>query len=112
MRREPCSADADCGHIGEGYVCACPDAVIEGAQCETDPKGCGSAGACVLGRCRDDVAAFLRETCENSVSGAVNQDCMNSLAPCLSGGEQCKFLACVDRGLGNFSDGRLKMIGQ
>ena len=36
----------------------------------------------------------------------------SALLPCSAGGEQCKFLACVDSGLGNFSDGRLRMVGQ
>ena len=109
---QSCSADADCAGVGEGFVCACPEAVTEGAQCVTDAKGCGGQGQCVLGRCRDDVAAFQRATCESAVSNAVREECLKALGPCVAGGEQCKFLACVDRRIGNFSDGRLKMIGQ
>lgn len=108
-----CSNDGECSGVGDGYVCACPGGVDEADVCTTNATACpGKSGQCVLGRCRDDVAAFQRETCLSAVSGAVQQDCLNALAPCVSAGEQCKFLACVDRRIGNFSDGRLKMVGQ
>jgi 5'-nucleotidase len=107
-----CSQDGDCAKVGEGYVCACPAAVVEGEICTTAPKGCAGAGACVLGACRDDVAAFQRATCEAAPTNAVKQSCEKALGACASGGEQCKFLACVDRKLGNFSDGRVQMVGQ
>ena len=108
-----CTKDSECGSVGEGYVCACPEATIEGESCTTDPKvACGAKGACVLAKCRDDVAAFQRQTCDAAPTEAVRQACISSLGPCSSGGEQCKFLACVDRRLGSFSDGRIKMVGQ
>jgi 5'-nucleotidase / UDP-sugar diphosphatase len=84
--------------------------VTEGAVCKT--TGQCSAGSCVLAKCRDDVAAFQRATCDAAVTNAVKKECEASLLPCSSAGEQCKFLACVNRDLGNFSDGRLRMVGQ
>lgn len=109
-----CTVDADCADVGEGFVCACPDNVIEGEQCVTNPAGtCTSPkGACVLSKCRDDVAAYTRVTCESAPNDTVKHTCELSIKPCSSAGEQCKYLACVDRRLGNFSDGRLKMVGQ
>jgi 5'-nucleotidase len=107
-----CKLDSDCSGVGEGFVCACPEAVIEGPVCATDPSKSCAAGSCVLARCRDDVATYQRRTCEGAVSPAIREQCEKSLVPCSSGGEQCKFLACVDRDLGNASDGRLRMVGQ
>jgi 5'-nucleotidase len=118
-----CSTDADCGcqdgadpalcKVETGtYVCACPEAVNEDDACTSTGGSCGGKGQCVLAACRKDVADFQRETCENAPSDGVKNSCEKSLAPCAAGGEQCKFLACVDPGLGNFTDGRLKMIGQ
>jgi 5'-nucleotidase / UDP-sugar diphosphatase len=109
--RTACKKDGDCGAVGEGYVCACPEAVIEGAACLTDPETSCGAGLCVLAKCRDDVAAYQRSVCDAAV-GAAREECITNVAPCVSGGEQCKFLACVDRNLGNFSDGRVRMVGQ
>ncbi|MFO0616569.1 MAG: bifunctional metallophosphatase/5'-nucleotidase [Polyangiaceae bacterium] len=121
-----CSTDADCT-CQEGadpalcnaeagsYVCACPEAVTENETCDSSGGSCaGSAlgGKCVLAACRRDVAAFQRATCADAPSDGVKQSCEKSIAPCASGGEQCKFLACVDRGLGNFTDNRLRMVGQ
>ncbi len=128
-----CSTDADCAGLGSGnvaFVCACPASSVDcsldpeacsasgvagaaGAVCKTDPEqSCAGAGACVLAKCRDDVAAFQRATCDAAVTEGVKKECESALLPCASGGEQCKFLACVDRGLGNFSDSRLRMVGQ
>jgi 5'-nucleotidase len=108
-----CTKDSDCNGT-LGYVCACPETAIEGDFCATDgAKTCGAGtGACVLAQCRDDVAGFQRRTCEAAPTEAVKQACIKSLGPCASGGEQCKFLACVDRNLGSYSDGRIKMVGQ
>lgn len=127
-----CKTDSDCADLGTGteaYACACTESSIDcaldpgdcksaavasepGGLCKSDPaKACG-AGSCVLARCRDDVAAFQRATCEAATTDAVKKECQKALLPCSAAGEQCKFLACVDRGLGNFSDGRLRMVGQ
>jgi 5'-nucleotidase len=108
-----CSVDADCSVAGSGYVCACPEAVVEGDTCQTDTtKTCNGKGACVYAQCRDDLAAFQRQTCQNAPTPGVEADCEKALAPCASAGEQCKFLACVNEALGNVPDGRLRMVGQ
>jgi 5'-nucleotidase len=107
-----CETDADCEAVGEGYVCACPEAVIEGPTCASDPERSCSSGACVLASCRAEVAAYQRATCEKATSEATKKQCEEAVEPCVAGGEVCKFLPCVDRRIGNFSDGRLKMVGQ
>ena len=128
-----CSTDADCAGLGTGnaaFVCACTSSSVDcsldpercapndaggaaGEVCKSDPKtSCAGQGACVLAKCRDDVAAFQRATCEAAATEGVKKECEAAILPCAAGGEQCKFLACVDRGLGNFSDGRLRMVGQ
>jgi 5'-nucleotidase len=107
-----CATDADCEKIDKEFACACPESVIEGDVCSSDPERPCAAGQCVLKQCRNDVGAFLRTTCENAPSPAVQKQCEAQLAPCKSAGEQCKYLACVDRFIGNFSDGRLRMVGQ
>ncbi len=119
-----CSTDADCGCDDGGdpslcgaedgtFVCSCPNGVLEGESCSTDPDAsCGGEGQCVLAACRADVAAFQRETCEAAPNDEIRQTCEDSISPCSAGGEQCKFLACIDRGIGNFSDGRMRMVGQ
>jgi 5'-nucleotidase / UDP-sugar diphosphatase len=109
-----CSKDSDCAGVGEGFICACPEATIEGEFCATDSKrSCGAGtGQCVLSKCRDDVAAFQHAICDAGTTAAVRSSCEASIAPCSSAGEQCKYLACVDRRLGNFSDGRVRMVGQ
>ena len=109
-----CSKDSDCSAVGEGFTCACPETAIEGQVCATDPKGTCSTGTgqCVLSKCRDDVAAFQHATCDAATTKAVRDQCEASLSPCSAAGEQCKYLACVNRRLGNFSDGRVRMVGQ
>jgi 5'-nucleotidase/UDP-sugar diphosphatase len=107
-----CKTDKECAGLGDAFTCACPEAVIEGPACETDSKKSCSPGACVLKSCRADVAAYQRSTCNSASSEAVKEQCESALNPCSAAGEQCKFLACVDRSLGNYSDGRLKMVGQ
>jgi 5'-nucleotidase/UDP-sugar diphosphatase len=113
---KPCTTDADCGDVGagEGFICACPAATIEGPVCTTDPNtSCSKgAGACVLAKCRNDVAAFIRATCNAASTSAVQKQCEMALLPCSAAGDQCKYLACIDRTLGNFSDGRIRMVGQ
>ncbi|MEO7331700.1 MAG: bifunctional UDP-sugar hydrolase/5'-nucleotidase [Minicystis sp.] len=107
-----CSKDSDCASVGDGFTCACPEVTIEGEVCASDPKKTCSGGSCVLAKCRDDVAAFQRATCEAASTDSIKKDCESQLQPCSSAGEQCKFLACVDRTLGNFTDGRVRMVGQ
>jgi 5'-nucleotidase len=93
-------------------VCACPEAVVEGATCTTNPAKKCASGSCVLGQCRDDIASYQRNLCAKAPTADVQKSCDAALSPCVTGGEECKFLACVDRRLGNFSDGRLLMVGQ
>ncbi len=127
-----CSTDTDCAELGTGnetFVCACSETSVDcqadpaacepaavnnapGAICKSDPSKSCSSGSCVLAKCRDDVAAFQRTTCDAAVTDSVKKECERALLPCSAAGEQCKFLSCVDRGIGNFSDGRLRMVGQ
>jgi 5'-nucleotidase len=115
-----CITDADCG--GEdGYVCACAgnsEAQADGTcgakvTGEGAPYQCDARdGRCVLKQCRDDVAAFQRKTCNDARTPQAKADCEAALGPCEIGGETCKFLACVDDKLGNFTDGRQVMVGR
>jgi 5'-nucleotidase len=117
-----CAVDGDCAMLGDGFVCACPEAVVdtEGGQCAATGVACRVAsgapgsgdGACVLERCRDDVADVARDRCDKNPTEATRQQCLASLSPCANGGEQCKFLACIDASLGNASDGRVRMVGK
>jgi 5'-nucleotidase len=119
---EACQTDADCQtKLGDQYVCACPENAVEGNICTSDPEvGCSLAsgvpesgdGACILARCRDDVAAFQRTVCEQNPTEEAREECLTALSPCSNAGEQCKFLACIDAGLGNVSDGRVRMVGK
>ena len=110
--------DTDCANISTNavsqFVCACPESVtLQGAQCVTsNASGCAGKGQCVLAQCRDDVAAIQVTTCQAAPTNAVQTQCENSLSPCVVGGETCKYLACVDQSLGNFSDNRIEMVGQ
>src|SRR5439155_6727983 len=61
-----CHKDTDCAGVGDGFVCACPEATVEGAVCKTNTaKQCGS-GSCVLAKCRDDVSSYQRGLCANA----------------------------------------------
>jgi 5'-nucleotidase len=105
-----CSYDSECG---DGFVCACPQAVDDKIiQCVTKKEGCSEKGECVLQQCRDDVATFVRQTCQAAPTGSVESQCETSLSPCVAGGETCKYLACVNQNLGNYSDNRVLMVGQ
>jgi 5'-nucleotidase len=107
-----CAKDADCSSVGDGYVCACPEAVLDNATCDSDPtKTCGK-GQCVLSQCRQDVAAFQQQICANAPNDLVRKQCLAALSPCAAAGETCKFLACLDRRIGNYTDGRIMMVGQ
>jgi 5'-nucleotidase len=112
--RSSCANDADCSTDGS-TVCACPGHVKEVAGAGTDPTcvadgACDkSIGRCVLADCRDSVASFHRKKCADSPTRA---SCTVDLNACSLAGEECKFLACVDRTLGNFEDRRLEMLGR
>ena len=112
-----CSLDADCQthpDLGDGYVCACPEnAVEQGGVCSSEPTtSCNGGGSCVLSNCRDDLAQLQRDICSNAPNEQIREECLTALSPCSTGGEQCKYLACIDAGLGNASDGRLRMVGK
>jgi len=117
---QPCSTNADCGTSANGangaFVCACPEAVtgstVAGAlACRTEGTCNPAQGRCVRSDCRDSVAQFRERRCSGLPSAEVDA-CTKTLNPCVIGGESCKFLACVDESLGNFSDARSEMIGR
>jgi 5'-nucleotidase len=76
----------------------------------------------VLQQCRNDVAAFQQQTCADAPTSSVATACQSALEPCVAGGEQCKYLACLNQGancppgdlcnLGNYVDNRIQMVGQ
>ena len=119
-----CATDADCTGVGIGgeeFVCACPERAVEADACTFNPSAtCATSGgapglgegACVLATCVDSVAAYQAETCDHAPTAASKEACLASLRPCAAGGEQCKFLACIDASLGNNADGRIRMVGQ
>jgi 5'-nucleotidase len=37
---------------------------------------------------------------------------LSSISPCATGGETCKFLACIDSTIGNTQDNRIRMVGK
>lgn len=109
-----CTLDAECGTDG-AYVCACAGGVTEDATsgaCTTMASGCpGAKGRCVLSTCRAEVAAFHRRHCAETPDAKSAADCVAHRASCSVAGEECKYLSCVDRRIGNFSDGRILMEG-
>jgi 5'-nucleotidase / UDP-sugar diphosphatase len=107
-----CATDGDCSEVGASYVCACPENTSDtGGVCKSS-GACGSNGRCVLDLCRQSVADFYRQTCEQAETAVAIASCTTKISPCQLGGEQCKFLACIDRGLGSFADGRVLMVGR
>ena len=107
-----CSSDSDCP---EEYTCACTEASrddpITPGQCAT-LGSCGDDGRCIVRQCRDDVAAFHRAICARTGRADYQHDCETSIAACQLAGESCKYLACIDRSMGNFSDSRVYMLGR
>ncbi len=116
-----CSGDNDCANVGQGFVCACPQSVCDNTTdrctsqttvCVTTTAGCGGKGTCVLGQCRDDVAALQRSICQAAPSASAQGACETSLEPCAAGGQVCPYLACIDTDVGNYQDGRIIMEAQ
>ena len=108
-----CSVDADCPTNAE-FVCACSESSIDGpvqGQCISS-QPCGSTGRCVLKACRDDVAAHHRTMCAGAALPALRQACEAKLGACQAAGESCKYLACIDKRMGNYSDNRMYMLGK
>ncbi|MBI5536161.1 MAG: 5'-nucleotidase C-terminal domain-containing protein [Deltaproteobacteria bacterium] len=108
-----CTQDSDCPTEAD-YVCACAESSIDGpiqGQCISSGP-CGSTGRCVLKACRDGVAAHHRTMCDGAVKPELRKLCEARLGACQAAGETCKYLACIDRRMGNYADNRLNMIGQ
>jgi 5'-nucleotidase len=111
---KPCASDADCSGIEGGFTCACPETAQEDPStgaCSSSGN-CGSTGRCVRRSCRDDVARHHRDICKSSYSSALRETCEQNLGACQLAGETCKFLACIDNSIGNFTDDRLMMLGR
>jgi 5'-nucleotidase/UDP-sugar diphosphatase len=108
-----CSVDADCLALGVGYSCACPGTATEAPDGTCTSQGsCGGTGRCVVTQCRQHVAEFYRQTCQNQDTAKVIASCASDVTPCQLGGEQCKYLGCIDRNLGSIADGRVQMVGK
>ena len=108
-----CAQNSDCSADG-AFVCACPGhATATGSgtslTCSTTGQ-CGTeVGRCVRADCRDQVARFHARACTDSPKA---DQCNTDLNACALGGEECKFLSCVDEALGNYSDNRVQLIGK
>jgi 5'-nucleotidase / UDP-sugar diphosphatase len=105
-----CNTDADCP---TDSVCACPEAVTQDSNgtCKTSGT-CGDDGRCVLSQCRQDVADYHRNFCASPESAKEIVTCSSKTTACQQGGEECKFLACIDNSVGNFADNRVLMVGR
>ncbi|RYE92267.1 MAG: hypothetical protein EOO75_07085, partial [Myxococcales bacterium] len=107
-----CTTDTDCGDAA-AYACACIGHAGENGNTCTTVGSCETgAGRCVLRTCRDSVAEFHRRTCEGGRTPAAAASCEASINPCELGGEECKYLACVDNRIGNFTDNRIQVLGK
>lgn len=108
-----CDVDSDCASVGAGYVCACAASAgqLPDGKCVSS-GGCGGQGRCVVGGCRQSVSDFYAAACKNPESAVQVATCAAKVNTCQVGGEQCKYLGCVDRNLGNFADGRVQMVGK
>jgi 5'-nucleotidase len=114
-----CSTDSDCqtgSGPGLGYVCECPGnpklQVVDGTQsCLTDNShGCGTGtGLCIRQDCRDQVAQYLLTSCQG-VPGSDVAKCDKAINACSVGGEECKYLSCVDATESALVDGRITVI--
>ncbi len=106
-----CSTDGDCSMLGD-FVCACPghasgDDSSGSTVCTTQGQCDPSQGRCVLRTCRDQVAQFHEKLCAGSPA---LQACLTDLNSCSLGGEECKFLSCVDESEGAKTDNRITVI--
>jgi 5'-nucleotidase / UDP-sugar diphosphatase len=113
---QACTVDKDCASTEGDFVCACPGKseakrVGPATVCTTKANDACSLteGRCVLKTCRDEVATFHDKVCAENPNQERCREVVNS---CRTAGEECKILSCVDRRLGNFSDGRLEMVGR
>jgi 5'-nucleotidase/UDP-sugar diphosphatase len=114
-----CSTDSDCA---SGFVCACPGHVVSQAQGGVEncvsgtllssgavgPSPCGDGvGACVRQDCRSEVAQYHESLCSGSPA---LQQCLTTLDACSLGGEECKYLSCVDATEGAVTDNRIFIV--
>jgi 5'-nucleotidase/UDP-sugar diphosphatase len=115
-----CSTDADCqnGPPGGNFICTCPDQVQASATSTDTAVSCvmrmggscdPSVGRCVRQDCRDTLATYHETECAGSPT---LQQCDMQLDSCAMAGEECKILACVDQGVGAFTDARIQMVGR
>jgi 5'-nucleotidase / UDP-sugar diphosphatase len=107
-----CKQDEDCGDVTT-WSCACTGNVkADNGLCKTVAQCGENDGRCVYRDCRDSVAAFHRRTCDGGRDATIRASCEEAINPCELAGEECKFLACVDQRVGNFTDNRLLMLGR
>lgn len=108
-----CGTDKGCVSVlGSGYVCACPEDAAESPDGTCSSNGSCSDGRCVLAQCRQDVANYHRQRCQNPSTAKDLATCTTHKSACEIGGEECKFLACINHDRGNFSDNRVMMVGR
>jgi 5'-nucleotidase len=114
----PCNTDDDCESAsgpGTGFVCECPgssdippNSLTQ--SCVSKGKECGPGqGLCVRQDCRDGVAQYLLTACLG-VPGKDLSTCQNAISACDVGGEECKYLSCVDATESALVDGRITVI--
>lgn len=106
-----CTTDIDCV---SGFVCACPGGnhslLDVTTQTCTTMSDCGpGTGQCVRQDCRDQVAQYHLTACQNLTGNAETQ-CLDAINACSVGGEECKYLACVDSTESALVDGRITVI--
>jgi hypothetical protein len=100
--------DADCS----GFVCACPahSQLDATTQTCTSTGECGAGvGQCVRQDCRDQVAQYHLTACQNVPASDVTA-CLNAVNPCTVGGEECKYLSCVDATESALVDNRITVV--
>jgi 5'-nucleotidase len=110
----PCSVDTDCA---TGFVCACPSKPLQfdasSQTCisaGTTPGECGTGtGKCVRQDCRDQVALYHETSCSNAPSSDAT-NCQTAINACSVGGEECKYLSCVDATESALVDNRITVI--
>jgi 5'-nucleotidase / UDP-sugar diphosphatase len=106
-----CTVDKDCT---SGFVCACPGNTHSTLDASTQTCAtageCGpGTGQCVRQDCRDQVAQYHLTSCQSVPSGDVAA-CLSAVSPCSVGGEECKYLACVDNTEAAVVDNRITVI--
>jgi 5'-nucleotidase/UDP-sugar diphosphatase len=121
----PCATDDDCtgsSGPGLGFVCECPGGSTltpGGASLQTQAQTCVTSkecgpgtGLCVRQDCRDGVAQYLLTACQqpNGTNVPNVASCETTINACSAGGEECKYLSCVDATESALVDGRITVI--